>query len=154
MQVDAEIGEEERKADNITINNLDIIPEEFIVGGRAWKLCRGGKHDPNKFGVCHLQGIQGWWFIRADLLRDLWCLKKIELVSWDYTEYIDNHFKELSELPVEELNLLDRLADCTITPGVEGFRIISDLYSSESRLQVGKTITSYPDGDMVRVTLD
>ena len=44
---------------------LDVPRDRFIVGGKAWQLCRCGQADPDAFGIFDMHGLG---FVRGDLL--------------------------------------------------------------------------------------
>lgn len=60
--------------------------------GEAWRLCRAGQADPDLFGIFDLQGL---WFIRGNVVRDLAPLNKMELLTWDCWGVIDRDFETL-----------------------------------------------------------
>jgi hypothetical protein len=69
-------------------NRLDFDPTDvpwgrFIVGGRAWQLCRNEGVDPSNFGVEPGQEPGGSWFVRSRLLLDLAALNRHEVLLWD-----------------------------------------------------------------------
>ncbi len=69
-------------------NRLDFDPEDvprtkFLVGGRAWLMCRREGVDPESFGVEPKGQPRGLWFVRARLLLDLAALNREELLLWD-----------------------------------------------------------------------
>jgi hypothetical protein len=59
---------------------LDTPRDRFIVGGKAWQLCRSGAADPDDFGIFDMHGIE---FVRGDLLRDFLAFSKVEILPWD-----------------------------------------------------------------------
>jgi len=59
---------------------LDTPRDRFIVGGKAWQLCRSGKANPDDFGIFDMHGIE---FVRGDLLRDFLAFNKVEILPWD-----------------------------------------------------------------------
>lgn len=60
----------------------DLTAGQFLTGGEAWTLCRAGERDPADFGV---GGTENWGpgEIRANAIRDLASLNKIEMLPWD-----------------------------------------------------------------------
>lgn len=91
----------------IKANELDLSRDEFLVASDAWRLVRDGQADPDRFGVPSI-GIQGLWFIRGSLMRDLAALNKVEMLPWDYWGLADRI--PIDALPREEIPLLDDLA--------------------------------------------
>jgi hypothetical protein len=59
---------------------LDTPRDRFIVGGKAWQLCRSDAADPDDFGIFDMHGIE---FVRGDLLRDFLAFNKVEILPWD-----------------------------------------------------------------------
>ena len=59
---------------------LDTPRDRFIVGGKAWQLCRSGAANPDDFGIFDMHGIE---FVRGDLLRDFLAFNKVEILPWD-----------------------------------------------------------------------
>lgn len=151
LLVDAEIGDVERKRYNFTLDNTNLSRDQFIVGGAAWKKARQGKTDPDMFGV-HSIGIKGFWFIRANILRDLASLNKVELLPWDYTEFFDKQFESPNELPKEELGLIDQIAKITSSP-LFALEDVQNLYNKHPEIQAKGTIKSYLTSDPLEVTL-
>jgi len=127
--VDAQIDDLQRQRWGIDFDVLDVPRERFLLGGRAWEMCRSEGYDPTRFG---LKDARGLWFVRGNLVRDLAALNKVETVPflvgrpWDGWEIIT---KEDSALSAGELELLDRVAQLTQGVGddtVELRRICGD----------------------------
>ncbi len=153
VMIDSEIGNEERLFYSLQhMDNLNLTDKNFIPAGKAWQLCREGKADPDTFGTT-IPGINGWWFIRANIVRDLNALNKVELQPWDYTEFADKKFNNLSELDNVEISLFDQLADMTTDTSSEALRRCIQICMRDTRLKAGNTITSYPGKKPVTVSL-
>jgi hypothetical protein len=60
----------------------DLAAGEFVTGGEAWELCKGGA-DPSKFGVHGTDHAWGIAEVRGNAIRDLAALNKIEMLPWD-----------------------------------------------------------------------
>ena len=60
----------------------DLSVGEFLTGGEAWELCRGGA-DPRLFGVHGVDYAWGIAEVRGNAIRDLAALNKIEMLPWD-----------------------------------------------------------------------
>ena len=44
----------------IGFDPFDVPRDQFVVGGRAWQLCRAGEADPDTFGLApHLPEPRG-----------------------------------------------------------------------------------------------
>lgn len=134
--VDAQLDEFQCEKLSIPFDPLDVPRNQFLVGGKAWQMCRDGQADPNKFGIFDMHGL---WFVRGDLVRDVASLNKIELLPWDGWGIIEARDEELSE---DDLSFLDRIAELTgdDVPKVDKVRL---LYEDDVRLRVPGTIRSY-----------
>ncbi len=152
--IDPEVGEEERQGYGISraLDTTDLPRDQFIVAGQAWNMCRSKKEDPNLFGV-HSIGIYGAWFIRANVLRDLVALNKIELLPWDYTDFFHKFFVDLKDLKPSEIELIDSIANLTSSADNDRFKNIRSLYGSNRKLQVGSKVRSYSTEKPVIVNL-
>lgn len=104
VMVDANLDEIVIKRQNITVDPLDISHDEFVTAGEAWELVRNKEVDPDKFGVSVIN-IQGLWFIRGSIVRDLAALNKQEVLPWDYWGIAD---KDKEEFPEKDIVLLDK----------------------------------------------
>jgi hypothetical protein len=137
--VDAQLDALQRQALHIAFDPLDVPREQFVVGGKAWQLCRSGQADPESFGILDMHGL---WFVRGDLVRDVAALNKVELLPWDSWGLIEGRDEELTS---EDLVLLDRVAELTAgdVPQVETVRA---LYERQAGLRVPATIRSYVHG--------
>lgn len=105
--VDANIDPVVKSKIGVTANELDLTSDEFVVAADGWRLVRNGKADPGRFGVPSIN-IQGLWFIRGSLMRDLAAFNKVEMLPWDYWGLADR--TPIDALPSEELPMLDDLA--------------------------------------------
>ena len=106
VTVDAQLDDVHRQNLKLDFNPLDVPSTRFISAGEAWRLCRAGVEDSQKFGIHHFNGLA---FIKGNVIRDLFALSKIELLAWDtgwgilpdYISVIEN---------CEELSFIDKLA--------------------------------------------
>ena len=101
--VDAQLDELQCDVMKIPFDTLDVPRDQFVVGGRAWQMCRGGEQDPDKFGIFDMHGLG---FVRGNLVRDVASLNKMELLPWDCWGVILN---ELLDDP-DDLAALDAAA--------------------------------------------
>jgi len=93
----------------VRFDALDVPDDEFITGGKAWKMCREGKEDASKFGIFDMHGL---WFILGDMMRDFLALNKIEILPWDAWGLMAGE----DPTDPEELALLDQIAEWTLQP--------------------------------------
>jgi hypothetical protein len=98
---------------DVDIDPLDVPRDAFLVAGQAWRDCRAGLRDPDKFGVGSA-GLTGLWEVQGNVLRDLACLNRVEPLPWDDWGLIPVHF---DRLPPEDVDLLDRIAAVSAAGG-------------------------------------
>jgi hypothetical protein len=134
--VDAQLDELQYEKLSIQFDPLDVPRDQFIVGGKAWQLCRTGQADPDTFGIFDMHGL---WFVRGNFVRDVASLNKMELLPWDSWGIIEAKDKDLSP---EDLAFLDQVVKLT-DRDVPEFERVRTLYENDSRLHVPVTIRSY-----------
>lgn len=81
--IDAHLGARHLAFFRIVFDPLDVPRDRFLVAGRAWRMCRQGQADPNRFGIDVPGAPRGWPFLRTRLLLDLAALSQQELLQWD-----------------------------------------------------------------------
>ena len=139
--VDAQLDELQRQVLKIPFDSLDVPRDQFIVGGKAWQMCRSGEQDPDAFGIFDMHGLG---FVRGDFVRDVASLNKMELLPWDcwgviLADSLDNP---------DDLTALDEMA--ALTAGdVPNFEIVRARYESDERFCMNGTLLSYIDGSLV-----
>jgi hypothetical protein len=143
--VDAQLDAFQCKAMNIPFDPLDVPRDQFIVGGRAWQMCRREGADPETFGIFDMHGLG---FIRGDFVRDVASLNKVELLPWDCWGIIEK--PELDD--ADDLELLDHLADLTCRD-VPDFAAVRQFYETDSRLWMDGMVHSYAGGGMETVNV-
>jgi hypothetical protein len=141
--VDAQLDSLQCDAMNIPFNPLDVPRDQFIVGGKAWQMCRTGGQNPDKFGIFDMHGLG---FVRGNLVRDVASLNKLELLPWDcwgviLNEQIDNP---------EDLSLLDKVAALTDDEILE-FETGRKCSESDPRLFMNGNLFSYVSGRMIEL---
>ncbi|MBN1231190.1 MAG: transglutaminase family protein [Anaerolineales bacterium] len=114
---------------NIKFDPLDVPPSCFVPAGRAWKMCRTGKQDPEIFGIFDMKS---WWFIRGNVIRDLASLNKVETLPWDVWGIIGKSDEEMAE---EETNLMDEISDLLIM-GDGCFNQIQYVFENDFRIKI------------------
>lgn len=145
VMVDAQLDELQRDVLKVNFDVLDVPRDQFIVGGKAWQMCRTGEQDPNKFGIFDMKGLG---FVRGDLVRDVASLNKMELLPWDCWGMILN---ESLDDP-SDLTLLDEVAALTAND-VPDFETVRTRYESDPRLFMDGKLLSYINGGMVEVNI-
>lgn len=72
--------------DGHTLDVLDLPRDRFLVAPKAWRRCRSGAADPERFIVnpaLEEPFLRGWPYLLHNLLTDLAALDRRELVLWD-----------------------------------------------------------------------
>lgn len=144
--VDAQLDEPQREKLGILFDPLDVPRDQFIVGGKAWQLCRSGAADPDSFGIFDMHGL---WFVRGDFVRDVAALNKVELLPWDSWGLAEGGDEMLT---ADDYALLDRLAELTCGDVPDDVPVCR-LYEGDARLRVPATISSYTQAGKQTVTL-
>jgi len=127
--VDAQLDAFQQQELDIRFDSLDVPRDQFIVGGKAWQLCRSGQADPDTFGILNMHGM---WFIRGDLVRDFLALNKVEVLPWDtWNDLISGE----DELPDKQMQFFDHLAELTLA-GTAGFPELRGLFQTDPRIQM------------------
>ncbi len=122
--------------------------ERFLVSGAAWRICRSGAAEAERFGAFGTP-IRGLWFAAGNLLRDLAALNKVEMLPWDYWGPAIE-FCLRGEVEASALSWLDRLADLTAAADPD-LDLLRARYLESDGLQVPDEILSYPNGRETRV---
>ncbi|MDQ5825341.1 MAG: transglutaminase-like domain-containing protein [Chloroflexota bacterium] len=136
--VDARLLDEAaRGLRSIHFDPLDVPHTQFLAAGKAWQMCRIWRADPRRFGQD--RGNRGLCYVASQLVRDLACLNKVEMLPDDTWGLAHTAFDYLWE---SDLRLLDRVAHVTLA-GNEAFAELRALYELEARLRVPAVINSY-----------
>jgi len=109
VAVDAQLDDVHHQILQFDFDPCEVPTANFIVAGKAWKLCREKLESADNFGFRDFKGLA---FIKGSLIRDLYALSKFEMHTWDTGWGILPHF--ISPISGEhELTLLDELADAS-----------------------------------------
>lgn len=141
--VDAQMDELQCDVLKLQFDPLDVPRDQFIVGGKAWQMCRSGEQDAAKFGIFDMNGLG---FVRGNLVRDVAALNKMELLPWDCWGVI---LKEALD-DSNDLVVLDEVASLT-AGDVPDFEALRGHYESDPRFGVNGELLSYVNGNMVQV---
>ena len=114
---------------------MDVPREKFLVAGDAWRLCRDGDADPAKFGLSLLNEA-GYWWIAANLVRDVAALNNMEMLPWDVWGAMPAPDEIIGD---ERYALFDRLAGLTRVPDAT-FADLTAAYTQDTRLRVPATV--------------
>lgn len=134
--VDAQLDALQQAKLNLAFDPLDVPRDQFIVGGKAWRLCRQGEADPDTFGIADMHGL---WFVRGDFVRDVAALNKMELLPWDSWGLCEEPPGGLS---ADQMAMLDHVADLTAVDAPD-FDILRAVYEGKAGFRVPSVITSY-----------
>jgi hypothetical protein len=77
---DAQLDDVIKTACNITFDPSDVPRDMFRTAGEAWRSCRFGSNDPNRYGQGSIKGI---WFIGVNVVRDALSVNNREISAWD-----------------------------------------------------------------------
>jgi hypothetical protein len=130
MLVDAQLDDLMLDALKPDFDPLDTPRDRFVVGGKAWQLCRSGEADPDDFGIFDMHGIE---FVRGDLLRDFLAFNKVEILPWDggwgYLVRLEPEQVEPVYTLMDQVAALTMAADATASD--DDFAAIRVLYESD-----------------------
>jgi hypothetical protein len=120
------------------IDPLDVPPDKFVTGPRAWLEARSRRIDPEKFVVApdlQIPYTRSWLSLRHHLFQDLAALSKLEMLVWDQWGILNE------DDPLRHGEMLDRLARTTANSNYS----IDDLmkWSQLEGLRVPPKIISY-----------
>ena len=120
--LDPELSERHLAHFRIGFDPFDVPRDQFLVGGRAWQLCRSGEAVPDTFGLApELAEPRGLRFVRGHVVQDLAAQNKMELLLWDVWGLMQAE-------PHAALPLLDEVAERT--QAVDGFADVRRLYTT------------------------
>ena len=139
--VDPELADDHVAAvDGARIDPEDIPPGGFLTGPEAWRFCRSGAIDVQRFVVAPELGLpatRGWPYVRHNLVHDLAALAKQEMLLWDNWGLI--HIDD--EPSPDQLAALDALAAATSSSDVPLERVQS--FFRLDGFRVPPVVTSY-----------
>jgi len=134
---------------------LNVPPNVFVTGPRAWMAARSGEIDPELFWGSSrsdmLRHSKGWFSLRHHVVQDLAALNKAEMLVWDQWGILEE------DDPLERADVMDLLAretsdsNCTADKIArrgreEGFRVprkvtsYSPAYKSPLKVDVGRVL--------------
>ena len=132
---DAQIDDVQLGLFEVDFDLMDVPREAFLVAGDAWRLCRDGGADPARFGLS-LMGEGGYWWIAANLLRDVAALNNMEMLPWDVWGAMPAPDDAISD---GQCALFDRVAGLTRDPDAT-FAELTRAYAGDARLRVPATV--------------
>jgi PAS domain-containing protein len=143
---DPQIDDIQAAAIPIDLDPHDQPPGGFMSGAEAWLVARAGDVDPQRFGIFDMWGLS---FIGGNLLLDLACLNKVELLPWDVWG-LARTFGPYDALDDQLLDTLDDLARLVVSDDVAAIR---HRFDSDHQLRVPDQLESFVDGEVVPVWL-
>jgi hypothetical protein len=113
-------------SDGFSVLNLDPLSLDsifFLTGAEAWQKCRKNIDSFNNYGT-YKEGLDGEWFVRDNMIRDLFCLNKIETLPWDCWGIMG---KQNSLIEETEYLLLDEVASTLLSDNIS-FKKLDDFF--------------------------
>ena len=98
----------------LNLDPLNLGSVFFLTGAEAWQRCRNNIDSFNNYGT-YEEGLEGEWFVRDNMIRDLFCLNKIEPLPWDCWGIMG---KQNSVINEAEYLLLDEVASALLSDNV------------------------------------
>lgn len=143
VRLDAQLDAHQTARLVLDFNTADLPPEAFLTAGEAWRRCRNGVDDPDRYGIFDMWGL---WFVASNVVRDLAALNKVELLPWDSWGPMTFRQDPDRDLTV----LLDR-----VTGAIERDELSSvrDLYARADGLAVPDVIFDGRFGEPVQLSL-
>jgi hypothetical protein len=129
--VDAQLDAVQRDLLHPDFDPLDVPRDRFIIAGDAWQKCRAGRAQSDRFGLSHVPGLRGMWFIAGNMMRDLASLNRMEVLPWDVWGSM-----QMNDAGLLDQNgaLFDRVAALTLA-GDNAFPEVRAIYEDD-RLRV------------------
>ncbi len=124
--------------DSVAFNPLDVPPDRFVTGPRAWTAARSGVLDPEHFVVApdlQIPYTRSWLSLRHHVVQDLAALNKTEMLVWDQWGILNE------DNPLSRANELDSLAG-----DISSTDVGSDVVAKWSRIdgfRVSPSVTSF-----------
>lgn len=143
---DPQIDDLQAEVAPIDFDPHDQPAGEFLTGSEAWAATRAGELDPGDFGIFDMWGAS---FISGNVVADLACLNKVELLPWDCWGML-LEWGPHDPVPEPAAGELDGLAALVNT---DDHAAIRARYDADDRLRVPPEILSFIDGEAVAVTL-
>ena len=133
--VDAQIDARQLEMFPIDFDVTDVPRDRFLVAGEAWARCRAGEADPDTFGLTPVKEF-GYWWIAANLMRDVAALNNVELLPWDCWGVMPGPQDTIDD---EHTALFDHLAELTRGPET-AFSQLRHIYQDDDRIRVPPTV--------------
>ena len=121
-----------------TFDPLDVPPDKFVTGPRAWLAARSGQIEPERCVVApdfQIPYTRSWLSLRHHIVQDLAALNKAEMLVWDQWGILDE------DDPFRQADMLDLLAQETSDSSCSVAQLTK--WSQKEGLRVPPTVTSY-----------
>ena len=148
--VDPEVDKTLPQHEPVKIDPLDVPRSEFQVAGTAWRRMREGRSDAMKYGVDSI-GINGEWFMAANVIRDLASLNRREMLPFDYWGLAAEIASQQS-VTESQRRCIDEVAAVISDESFDFFKLRA-IYQQSPSLQVQDPITSWPKGERTTFVL-
>jgi len=125
----------------------DQPPGRFLDGCEAWIATRAGDLDAQRFGIFDMWGPA---FIAGNVMSDVACLNKVELLPWDDWG-LRLEWGPHDPVPEAAAEVLDELARLVVSGDDAAVRA---RYESDDRVRVPSQISTFVDGAGRTVTID
>jgi Transglutaminase-like superfamily len=130
--MDPQIDDVWRARLKIRVDTLDLPQGQFLTASEAWRRCRSGEADAQRFGIS-FAGLRGLWFVAGNVVRDMAALNKMEMLPWDVWG------AQPGPAETFDLALFDELAALTREPD-HTFAELRRRYDEDGRLRVPPTV--------------
>lgn len=129
---------------------LDLTPDQFVTGPRAWRAARAGTSEPERHVVAPDLGdsmTRGWPCIAHNAIHDLAALNKTEMLLWDAWGTLLSGSP--GPVPAADAAMLDEICAVTADPDCEP-GVLAKLGGRDG-LRIPPVITSFdPTGGRPR----
>jgi Transglutaminase-like superfamily len=137
------------EVNGVTVDWLDLAPDQFVTGPRAWQATRGGTCDPERhvvFPGLDVPGTRGWPEIAHNVIHDLAALNKTEMLLWDgWGMLVTPGFMTPGPVPEPDAAVLDEVCAATADPAVPADAVAA--LAARDGLRVPQAVTRFdPNG--------
>ena len=101
---DAQLDEVTKAACGVTFDASNVPRDAFLTAGEAWLRCWADPDKPERFGHGDTKGL---WFIKVNVVRDVFAVNNRETTSWDRWREVPPELRTVSH---DELTALDELS--------------------------------------------
>jgi hypothetical protein len=142
---DPQIDEIQAEEVDLDFDPYDQPPGKFLSGSEAWIAIRAGDLDAELFGIFDMWGLP---FVSGNVVHDLACLNKVELLPWDSWGRMTGPF---APVPDDSAVVLDDLAALVMTDDIPAIR---RRYADDPALRVPPDIGTIVNGQPAPAHLD